>query len=197
MPEKENPGALAGATGGQAVKAGQASAMIPRASSGRQIPESMRAISATVALLRATLRRAKPAPIPASQRDMIAGLVGHWLRWRLRGAEAVYPGLAQLAKWGGCSTRQARSNLRQLEAWLVVASVAYAQGGRRATRLVVSGEGLFRALVLTGCNPSPELREGLRRYDLRNPEAAVHFFNWNKPLRPVQSGALTRPKTRK
>ncbi|MDE3239184.1 MAG: hypothetical protein KGN33_09505 [Paracoccaceae bacterium] len=78
----------------------------------------------------------------------------------------IYPGVMKVAAWGECRERQARSNLRRLEDWGVLIPIEYRSGGRRSTRFVVSGEALFRALVKVGCNPSPELRAGLTRYDL-------------------------------
>lgn len=129
-------------------------------------PEAVQAINKTIGLLRATLRRAKPRAIPRSLRSQTVGLVRHWLNWRLRGQTEIYPGMEKMAEWGECKEWQARENTRTLEAWLAVRPTAYAKGGRRATRFVLSGEGLFRALVDLGCNPSPTLRNGLRQYDL-------------------------------
>lgn len=93
-------------------------------------------------------------------------LAKYWFTWRLRGQSEIYPGMEKMAKWGECQEWQARQNTRTLEAWQAIQPIAYAKGGRRATRYVFSGEGLFRALVHLGCNPSKELRNCLRKYDL-------------------------------
>lgn len=129
-------------------------------------PEAVQAINKTVGLLRKTLIRAKPNAIPRSLRSQTAMLAQHWCIWRLRDQSNIYPGMKKMAKWGECGEWQARQNTRTLEKWQAIRSIAYAKGGRRATRYVFSGEGLFRALVHLGCNPSPELRTGLRKYDL-------------------------------
>jgi len=90
------------------------------------------------------------------------------MQWRVRGDQVIYPGMEKLAAWGECSERHARTHMRFLgDEWKAVRRVKYAQGGRRATRYQLSGEMLFRGLVARGCNPSPELREGLSKYDLK------------------------------
>ena len=129
-------------------------------------PEAVQNISSTVKLLDATLKRARPNRIPASLRAQLVKLVSHWLYWRLLGAVEVYPGIARMAVWASASERQARSNMRILENWRVAVPLAYAKGGRRATRFRIDEEALFRVLVHLGCNPGDRLRLAL----VRNPE---------------------------
>lgn len=64
-----------------------------------------------------------------------------------------------MAQMGKCSERQAKRNRAQLEAWEVLHPMTDQKGGRRATRFRVNLIALKRALVATGCNPSPELFE--------------------------------------
>lgn len=124
-------------------------------------PEAVRRNAEFVSDLRVCVKRAKPR-LAASLREQLIGIVRQHLVWKLRGQHEIYPGMAKLAEWGGVSERQARENMRTLERWSVVESVAYARGGRRSTRYTVDLWALFRALVDLGCNPSPKLRLFMR-----------------------------------
>ena len=132
-----------------------------RRSSGAGPPEAVRRNAEFVSDLRICLKRAKPR-LAASLRDQLIGIVKHHLAWKLRGHREIFPGMARLAHWAGVSERQARENMRTLECWSVVKSVAYARGGRRSTRYTVDLWALFRALVDLGCNPSSKLRSFMR-----------------------------------
>jgi hypothetical protein len=137
--------------------------------------------------LRAALERATPNPIAASLREQLIGTVQNWFKFRSAGYQAIHPGNSNFAKWGKCRERQARENLRTLERWRALEAVEYQKGGRRATRYIISGEGIFRALVNLGCNPHPNLRKGLKAYDLPIGGAKS---NGNPTLRLVKNPAL-------
>lgn len=150
--------------------------------------------SDAVQQLTVTMRRAAPHPIPRSLRSMAAKLFADWQNKRFHGHQFIHPGMSKLANWAEVSTRQARDNLRQLESWGAVIPVAYEKGGRRATRLVVSGEALFRALVHMGCNPHQNLRQRLSRYDLQNPEVVGSFSILGQTDKPEHLGADDAPE---
>ena len=101
---------------------------------------------------------------------MTGGLLRHCLRKHLVG-QMAYPGIAKMAKMGKCGDRQARRNLRQLEAWNVLIPISDKKGGRRAPRYWLDLIALKRAMVLVGCNPSRELIEKIAAVsDLLRPD---------------------------
>lgn len=108
-------------------------------------------------LVETTLLRATPS-LPHSLIIQCGGLLRHCLRQHLRGNPA-HPGLAKMAWLGKCSTRQARRNIRMLEAWGVMSLAEYAQGGRWAPRYWFDLAALHRTLITLGCNPSKSLAE--------------------------------------
>jgi len=171
----------------------------------RQIPKRVEDLNHAMGLLRAALRRANPKPLAPCLRDLLPRLVRHWLDWRRRGHFEIYPGVTKLAKWAGCSDRNVRTHLRTLEAWGVMIPLGYRKGGRRATRYAVSGEALFRALVVMGCNPSDKLRSALREFDLprrpaENPEVVRRISSSYQLLEVVSNRPITsksRPKVAK
>ncbi len=107
--------------------------------------------------VQSTLSRAVE-PLPQSLIRQLGGLISHCLRVHMRGDDAC-PGIKKMAGFGKCSERQARRNLRQIEAWLVMCPTQYIKGGRRTTRYWLDLMALKRALVCLGCNPSPALLE--------------------------------------
>lgn len=114
-----------------------------------------------------TLSRSE-TPIPPSLIAQLGGLIGHCLRMNMAGKDA-YPGLKKMAKMGRCSERQARRNLRQLEAWLVMSPTSFRRGGRWATRYWFDLVALKRVLVILECNPSQAVLEKISalRADMR------------------------------
>ena len=104
-----------------------------------------------------TLARSE-TPLPKTLIKQLGGLISHCLRHQIAGKDA-HPGIAKIAKMGGCSERQAQRNLRALEHWNVMGATAFGCGGRWATRYWLDTEALRRALVALGCNPSPQLME--------------------------------------
>jgi|APGre2960657404_1045060.scaffolds.fasta_scaffold66334_1 hypothetical protein len=95
-------------------------------------------------------------PLPASLITQTGGMLRHCLRRHLVGNPA-HPGIAKMAKMGKCSERQARRNLRVLEAWGVLSAAAYPKGGRWATRYWVEIDAIKQTLIALGCNPSRNL----------------------------------------
>lgn len=128
------------------------------ASSRRHRSEEADRQRAFLADVRAALKRAPPpTKVPASLREQLLGLLHHWFRMK-RGV--VHPGMKKLAHWGGVTDKQARTNMRQLQAWEVAISCGYEAGGRdRATRYVISLPALFRVLQLIRANPSEFIRK--------------------------------------
>ncbi len=118
-------------------------------------------------LIEATLRRAE-TPLPGTLIAQAGALIRFCLRKHLAG-NLAHPGLARMAKMGKCSERQARRNLRVLEAWGVMHPIAYQKGGRWATRYWVRIDALMRTLVALGCNPSSVLvaKSDQARADIR------------------------------
>lgn len=106
-------------------------------------------------LVEAAMGRAT-TPLPASLITQTGGMLRYCLRRHLVGNPA-HPGMAKMAKMAKCSERQARRNLRVLEAWGVLHVVAYPKGGRWATRYWVKIDAMKRTLVALGCNPSRHL----------------------------------------
>ncbi|MCK0171472.1 hypothetical protein MWU53_10420 [Aliiroseovarius sp. S1123] len=139
-----------------------------------------------------TLRRC-PCRLGNSFIEMTGGLLRHCLRKHLAG-QAAHPGNSKMAKMGNCSDRQARRNLRQLEAWSVLIPFSDKKGGRRATRYWLDLIALKRAMVLAGCNPSRELVEkidavsDLLRTDIRadmRPDMMSAGYSKDTPSAPA------------
>jgi hypothetical protein len=107
--------------------------------------------------VRATLERAT-TPIGPSLIKVCGGMISHCLRVTRTGKDA-HPGLAKIAKMGRCCERQARRNVRVLEAWGVLQPTAFQKGGRWATRYWFDLVALKHVLISLGCNPSPVLFE--------------------------------------
>jgi hypothetical protein len=122
---------------------------------GGGTPDAVKKIGKTERLLREAIRR---TGLPPSLARQGARMVGHYAHKRLRGFQAVWPGMEKMAKWGECSERQARRNFVQLEAGEVIRRVGAEKGGRRlATEWTVQPGGLKRWLILIGANPSRTL----------------------------------------
>lgn len=115
----------------------------------------------TVRLLGDAMRRAKPSPLPSSFRLQTCAVVRCALAAMRNGLGTISPTVAQLAKAAKCQSRQARVNLRTLEAWGVLVRRAEG-GGSKATTYAFDGEALFWALVTIKCQPGDDLRKGLR-----------------------------------
>ena len=111
--------------------------------------------------LRETLKRCDPE-LPDSLRLMAVHMVKEALTRAHLGHGEIYPGLAKLSKWGKCSERQARRNLRQIEAWQVAVPVCFQKGGRHSTRYWIDHEALVRSMMLMGANPHPDLVSEIR-----------------------------------
>ena len=118
--------------------------------------------------LRTTLGRCDP-PLPDSLRLMAVQVVKEGILRGLMGHTEIHPGIKKLAKWGQCSERQARRNVRALEAWRVMQPVSNAKGGKLATRYWIEPEEIIRAAMCMGANPHPELIAEIRdfRADIR------------------------------
>lgn len=117
--------------------------------------------------VQSVLERADP-PLPKSLIVQIGGMLRHCLRWQMLG-NLAHPGMAKMAKMGKCSERQARRNIRVLEAWGAFNVTAYGKGGRWAPRYRVDLEALKQAMIAMRCNPSSELVEKMQsvRADMR------------------------------
>lgn len=111
--------------------------------------------------LRDTLKRCDPA-LPDSLRLQAVQLVKECLRQGYMGQSEIHPGIAKMAKWGKCSERQARRNVRALENWGVAFPVSHVRGGKHAPRYWVEPVALTRAAQVMGANPSPELVSEIR-----------------------------------
>lgn len=107
--------------------------------------------------VQSTMRRATD-PFGESLIRMTGGLLMHCLRQHALGNPA-HPGRKKMAAMGKCSEKQAQRNISILRNWLVMFPVSDEKGGRRATRYRLNLVALKRALVATGCNPSPDLFE--------------------------------------
>lgn len=113
------------------------------------------------------MERADP-PLPKSLIAQAGGMLRHCLRVQLTG-NLAHPGIARMAKMAKCSERQARRNVRVLEAWGVFSVTDYGKGGRWAPRYKADLDALKRALIALRCNPSTELVEKMQsvRADMR------------------------------
>jgi hypothetical protein len=111
--------------------------------------------------LRDTLKRCDPA-LSDSLRLQATQLVKECLRQGYKGQPEIHPGMAKMAKWGKCSERQAKRNMRTLEGWRVAQVVSDQRGGKRATRYWVEPEFLLRRAMVLGANPSPDLVAEIR-----------------------------------
>ena len=83
-------------------------------------------------------------------------------RKRLAREAVIHPGMAEMAKWGGCKERQARKNFGALRDAGVFIVTAHAKGGHCAPRFAINLTMLFRMLVEVGANPSKKLEAKLR-----------------------------------
>lgn len=126
------------------------------------------AINRMGARLRATMRRCDP-PLPDSLRLMAVQVVKEGILRGLQGYTEIHPGMKNFAKWGGCSERQARRNVRALENWGLITEVSHGKGGRNSTRYWVEPERIIRVLMIMDANPHPELIAEIRdmRADMR------------------------------
>ena len=116
------------------------------------------------ARLRSTLKRCDP-PLPNSIRLIAVKVVKEGIVWGLRGYGEIYPGMTKIAKWGSCSERQARRNVRVLEDWGLMTVVSHGKGGRKSTRYRVEPEQIIRVAMSRHANPHTELIAEIR--DLR------------------------------
>jgi len=100
--------------------------------------------------------------------------------------DSIYPGMANMARWGECSEKQARTNFARLKLYGIVEPIACEKGGRRATRFVIHLPAISRFLVAAELNPSPALLTKLKNADPRsqNPEVA-------HPLNPEENPEVT------
>lgn len=124
--------------------------------------EAVKRDSQTAKRLHETLRRAKPEPIPESLRLQFLALVKLALKELRGGRKVISPTVKAIGQASGIKVRQARNNLRIAEDWGFLIPYANSSGGYRSAQWEVSGEALFRKLVERGCNPSLDLRKGLR-----------------------------------
>ena len=148
-------------------------------------PTALVLLDDAVSHLRSHLRKHREI-VPASFAGQLCGILSHWGRQQLAGNEVIHPGLAQMARWGGCKLRQANYNLATLREWGVMEGVAYAKGGRRATRYVVHIDLLARALVALGTSPTPALLNKLRGAGNPAKNPALR-----RPRNPAQKQALS------
>lgn len=148
--------------------------------------------------LRATLKK---ADVPRSMQAQMVGIVGHYLRHRLSGWDAIFPGMKNMAEWGGCSERQARENFARLRLYGVVEPTGHEKGGRRrATEFRVSLVALKRFLITVRANPSPALIEKLETADPRpgNPEVNPEANPEAKPAgNPEEKPEATSARSKK
>lgn len=122
---------------------------------GGGTPDAVKNINKAERLLRGAILRTELPPSLARQG---ARMVGYYAHKRLRGFQAVWPGMKKMAQWGQCTERQARRNFAQLEAGQVIRRVGAEKGGRRlATEWIVQPGEMKRWLILIGANPSPTL----------------------------------------
>lgn len=119
------------------------------------------AINRMGARLSATLRRCDP-PLPDSLRLCAVRVVREGILRGMEGFATIYPGMTRMAAWGGCSERQARRNVRTMEAWGLMQPVEAVEGGRKSTRFVVWPEAIIRLAIDTGANPHPDLIAEIR-----------------------------------
>lgn len=128
------------------------------------LPEYKRkAINKMGASLRTTLSRCDPR-LAKSLRLMTVQIIKEGIVRGLQGHTAIYPGMNKLAKWGNCSTRQARRNMETLENWGVVTPLDEKKGGQFSTRYRVEYEVLIKAMIILGVNPHPNLIAEIRDF---------------------------------
>ena len=133
-------------------------------------PETLRAVDDMVRHLRNSFARNHGA-VTRSMEGQVLGLLSHWLRERLAGNDCIRPGVAQLAKWGRCSERQAQRNQRQLEQWGVVGVAADGHGGRSMRpAMTVHIDMLLRALMALAMRISKSLKAKIAAFFETKPE---------------------------
>lgn len=133
-------------------------------------PETLRAVDDMVRHLRNSFARNHGA-VTRSMEGQVLGLLSHWLRERLAGNDCIRPGVAQLAKWGRCSERQAQRNQRQLEQWGVIRIAADGHGGRSMRpAMTVHIDMLMRALVALAMRMSKSLVAKITAFFETKPE---------------------------
>ena len=158
--------------------------------------------------LRSTLRRCDP-PLPDSLRLMAAQVVKEGILRSLQGHTEIYPGMKEMARWGGCSERQARRNVRTMEMWGLVAAISNSKGGYLTTRYWVDPEAIIRVSMILGANPHPDLIAEIRdlradiRADMTPGHMAGHMSAGIYNTKPVacderdlsQEGETSEPQT--
>ena len=156
-------------------------------------PAFIRTQNDAVRLLAGTLKRArKPRPLPLSLRLQLLQLARYWFTFRLRGELVIYPGTEKMQKWGECCERTARKNVTVLKTWGILRPIAYVTGGSgKATEFAFSIDALWRALVVSGANPSEQLRTALKACNdpHENPaesRSKIHPDQHIMPARPLQ-----------
>jgi hypothetical protein len=70
--------------------------------------------------------------------------------------------MQKIAKWGSCSERQARRNIRTLECWGFLQPIEAQKGGNKSTRFCVDLEVIISVARCTGANPHPKLISAIR-----------------------------------
>lgn len=120
------------------------------------------------ARIRTTLKRCDP-PLPDSLRLTAARVVREGVLRGLQGYTEIYPSMKNFAKWGECSDRQARRNVRVMEGWGLLVPVSSIKGGKLATRYWVEPEAIIRMAINSDANPHPDLIAEIRdlRADIR------------------------------
>ena len=119
-------------------------------------------INKTGGRLSRALHRLDP-PMSKSLRQMIVALTKHGLQRRFMGDRYMHPGLKKIAEWGQCSKRQARTNMRTLEALRIIIPIMNQKGGRYyATVYALNGEAVIQFLIQNGANPSMKMVSDFR-----------------------------------
>jgi hypothetical protein len=98
----------------------------------------------------------------ASLRHQLAGILTFALAKSATGEVVIHPGMERMADWGECSERVARENFAHLREHGVVVTVAYENGGRRATRFLVDLRALLTYLEGLGMRLSAKLLDKIR-----------------------------------
>lgn len=125
-------------------------------------PEQIKSINDCVKHLQNTIIRNSGA-ISRSLEGQALAIISNWFRENLSGNNVIRPGVAQMAKWGRCSDRQAQRNVKQLVQWGVLQPVADLQGGRTIrTAYTVHPDMLVRALMAACVSISKTLIEKIR-----------------------------------
>jgi hypothetical protein len=106
--------------------------------------------------LRATLRRCDP-PLGDSLLLMAVEIVREGMLLGYCGHAEIHPGMAKLAKWGKCSERQARRNIRELECWELAIPASFVKGGKHSTGYAIDPEAIIRIAQELGANPTVDL----------------------------------------